>query len=89
MQIEVVGIKFKNSNHIYSFSPNGLNLKQGDYVIVETEKGNDIGVVIKEKEKIDPTSLSSPLKNVLKIATEDMVKQAEIYDKEADKLIIS
>ncbi len=86
MQIEVVGIKFKNSNHIYSFSPNGLNLKQGDYVIVETEKGNDIGVVIKEKEKIDPTSLSSPLKNVLKIATEDMVKQAEIYDKEADKL---
>lgn len=85
MQIEVVGVKFKNSNHIYSFSPNGLTLKVGDYVIVETEKGNDIGVVIKEKESIQPETLLSPLKNVVKIATPEMVKMAEKYDEEAGK----
>lgn len=87
MQIEVVGIKFKNSNHIYSFSPNGLELKQGDYVIVETEKGNDLGVVIKEREMIEPETLTSPLKNVVKKATPEMVKNAEVYDKEAEKLL--
>lgn len=86
MQIEVVGVKFKNSNHIYSFSPNGLELKQGDYVIVETDKGNDLGVVIKEKEQIEPSTLTSPLKNVLEKATEQVVKNAEKYDAEADKL---
>lgn len=86
MQIETVGIKFKNSNHVYSFEPNGLDLKKGDYCIVETEKGADLGVVVKEKEAIDPTTLLSPLKKVLKKATKDMVEKAEIYDKEAEKL---
>ena len=33
MQIEVVGVKFKNSNHIYSFSPNNQMIKKGDYVM--------------------------------------------------------
>jgi len=85
MQIETVGVKFKNSNHIYSFSPNGLELKQGDYVIVETEKGNDLGVIIKEKENIEPSTLLSPLKNVLQKATPEIVEKSEKYNKEAEK----
>lgn len=85
MQVEVVGIKFKNSNHIYSFEPNGHELKNGDYVLVDTEKGTDLGVVVKEKYQIDATSLSSPLKKVLKIASKEMVEKAEEYDKEAQK----
>ena len=85
MQIETVGVKFKNSNHIYSFSPNGLELKQGEYVVVETEKGQDLGVVIKEKEQIDPATLLSPLKNVVQKASKEMVEKAEQYDKEAQK----
>lgn len=66
MQIETVGVKFKNSNHIYSFEPNGLTLKNGDYVLVDTEKGTDLGVIVKEKENIDPSTLMSPLKKVVK-----------------------
>ena len=53
MQVEVVGVKFKNSNHVYSFDPNGLELKMGDYVLVDTEKGTDLGVIIKEKYQTD------------------------------------
>ncbi|MBP3619258.1 MAG: stage 0 sporulation protein [Clostridia bacterium] len=86
MQIETVGIKFKNSNHIYSFDPNGIDLKKGDYCIVDTEKGADIGVVVKEREKIDPSTLVSPLKTVLKKASKEIVEKAEFYDKEAEKL---
>ena len=85
MQVDVVGIKFKNSNHVYSFDPNGIELKKGDYVVVDTEKGNDLGVVVKEKHAIDMADLLSPLKQVVKIATSDMVKKAEEYDKEAEK----
>ena len=85
MQVEVVGIKFKNSNHIYSFDPNGIELKVGDYVIVDTEKGSDLGVVIKQKETIDASTLVAPLKKVIKIATKEVVENAEKYDKEAEK----
>ena len=83
MQIEVVGVKFKSSNNIYSFNPNGLDVKVGDYVIVDTEKGSEMGKVFKTKESVDPSTLSSPLKNVLKIATKEMVEKAEEYDKQA------
>ncbi len=86
MQVEVVGVKFKNGNHIYSFSPNGLKLKCGDYVLVETEKGLDLGVIIKENEVIDASKLVSPLKNVVQIASKSVVEKAEEYDKQAEKL---
>lgn len=86
MQIEVVGVKFKNSNHVYSFSPNNQMIKKGDYVIVETEKGKDLGVVVKTNEMIDAGELVSPLKNVVKVATKEQVKRAEEFDKEAEKL---
>ncbi len=85
MQINVVGVKFKNSNHIYSFSPNGLNVKKGDYVIVETERGEDLGVVVKEQYETTPEELVSALKNIVKIATPEMVKKAEEYDKKASE----
>lgn len=86
MQIETVGVKFKNSNHIYSFSPNGLELKNGDYVVVESDKGGDLGVVVQEKQMIDPSNLVSALKNVVQKATKKMVEDAEKFDLEAEKL---
>ena len=83
MQIEVVGIKFKGSNNVYSFDPNGIDLKTGDWVVVDTEKGSDLGRVFKEKETIDSSTLVAPLKRVLKKAGADMVEKAEKYDKDA------
>ena len=68
MQINVVGVKFKNSNHVYSFSPNGLNLKKGDYDIVQTEKGEDLGVIVKEEYQTNHEDLVLALKNIIKVA---------------------
>lgn len=86
MQIEVVGIKFKSSNHLYSFCPNGLELKRGDYCIVETDKGESLGMVVNEKYNINTDELASPLKNVLKIASKEVVERAEEYNKKAEQL---
>jgi len=77
MQIEVVGVKFKSSHNTYSFSPNGLDLKKGDKVIVESEKGNDIATIVEEKKTVDASSLSDSLKNVLKLASDKEIKMAE------------
>lgn len=77
MQVEIVQAKFRNGVHSYSFSPNGLSLKVGDYVIVDTEKGKDIVRITKERQLIEKENLSEPLKNVLKIATEQELKEAE------------
>ena len=84
MQVEVVGVKFKSSNNTYSFSPNGLELKKGDSVLVESERGNDIGIIATEVHKVDVSSLVDSLKNVLRIAGKDEVKQAKEYEKMAN-----
>lgn len=84
MQVEVVGVKFKSSNNTYSFSPNGLDLKVGDVVLVESEKGNDIALVTKEIHEVDVSSLVDSLKNVVRKASEEEVKKAEEYDKIAN-----
>ena len=40
--VEVVSIKFKNRGKCYFFSPNSLQIRTGDKVIVETAKGLEI-----------------------------------------------
>ena len=68
---EVVGIKFESANRLYYFEINSLKLKKGDNVVVETEKGNQFGRVSTEIKKIEEKDISTPLKKVIRIATEE------------------
>ena len=87
MQIEVVGVKFRNSNHIYSFSPNGLKLKKGDKVLVESERGNDIATVVSEEKIIDASVLTEGLKNVLRLVSREEEEIALQNDKRAKSFL--
>ena len=51
------------------------NLKKGDRVIVETEKGIQIGLVSTDVKKINENDFLSPLKKVLRLANDDELKQ--------------
>ncbi len=84
MQIEVVTAKFAHGNNGYYFSPNGNELKKGDKVFVETEKGKDIVTIVREKEEISADQLPEAIKNVLRLATEEEVKTALENDKKAE-----
>lgn len=81
MQIEIVGVRFKSSQNIYSFSPNGLKLKTGDKVIVETERGEELATIFEEKKLVEANSLNDTLKNVLRLATPKEVQMAIENDK--------
>ncbi|MBQ8909299.1 MAG: stage 0 sporulation protein [Clostridia bacterium] len=86
MQIEVVSARFRNGVHDYWFSPNGLDLKVGDYVIVDTEKGKDIVRITKAIQTIDEGQLEGALKDVLKKASEKEVADAEENSRKASAL---
>ena len=81
MQIDVVSVRFMHGANSYYFSPNGLNIKRGDRVIVEMDKGKDLVTVVDEGKKINAEDLTEPLKNVVKIAAEDEEKKAIENDK--------
>ena len=68
---EVVGVKFKKIGKVYYFSPNKLELKLGDQVIVKTARGTELGEVAMLPREVEDSTLVHPLKKVLRLATEE------------------
>ena len=44
--ILIIGVRFRKSGKVYYFAPNGLDIKKGDHVIVETARGIEYGLVV-------------------------------------------
>ena len=82
---EVVGVRFKKAGKIYYFSPGTLDIKKGDYVIVETSRGIEYGQVVIGVKKVDDDDVVLPLKQVIRIATEEDKKIVEDNKKAAKK----
>ncbi|MHC6181375.1 PSP1 domain-containing protein [Clostridium sp. JNZ X4-2] len=73
--VMVVGVRFKKAGKIYYFSPDNLNIQEGNSVIVETARGIEFGNCVIKPKNIDESDIVPPLKNVLRIATEEDVKK--------------
>lgn len=87
--VEIVVVKFKKSGKLYYFDPAGLKIPRGSYVVVETARGVELGVVTSSNKGISDESIVSPLKPVLRIATQkdlDTAKINEQKEKEAFKI---
>ncbi len=83
----IVGIKFKKPGKTYYFDPQNLELNSGDKVIVETALGDEYGEVIIGNKDVQEESLTTPLKKVLRLATDkDTKSYLENKKKEPDAL---
>ncbi|MDE6060318.1 MAG: stage 0 sporulation protein, partial [Clostridia bacterium] len=81
---EIIGIKFKNSNKIYYFAPNGLTCDEGDEVIVESSRGPEFSVVTIANKDVPESEIVQPLKPVLRKATD--ADRAQLAKNAEDKL---
>lgn len=88
MAHKAVAIQFNYLGKKYYFSTNNLELKIGDYVIVDTIRGLELGEVISNVIDLKDEELVSPLKPVMRLASTDdieqfktnMIDQKEIMD---------
>ena len=81
--IEVVGVRFKKAGKIYYFAPDKLKIKKGDYLVVETARGIELGECIIGVKEIPEEDVVLPLKSVLRIAEDtDILKHKENKSKE-------
>ncbi len=78
---KIIGIKFKDGGKVYYFDPMGNEAKRGEKVVVETARGVEMGEVAMEVSEVDESEIVAPLKPVLRVATENDKKQAEINKK--------
>ena len=68
--IKVIGVRFRHAGKIYYFDPVGLEIKKDDSVIVETARGVEFGTVVSGCHDVPEESIVSPLKPVIRMATE-------------------
>jgi cell fate regulator YaaT (PSP1 superfamily) len=69
--IKVIGVRFKTAGKIYYFDPGDLPIRVGDRVIVETARGVEFGEVVAGPKMVEEDEVVSPLKKVIRLATED------------------
>ena len=78
MELNVVGVVFGDAIKPFYFSPNGLELKRGDKVVVETARGLELGEIAFGTRSVDEEQIVGELRPVVRLASEsDLKKDAE------------
>lgn len=86
---EVIGVRFKRACKIYYFDPGDFEIDGGDEVIVETSRGLGYGWVVLKPHHVEQDEVVSPLRQVVRLATEqdrNKVSEKEQQAKKARKL---
>lgn len=84
--VKVIGVRFLNAGKLYYFDPGTTWATPGDYVLVETTRGIELGEVVMPVHELDETQLVSPLQPVVRLANEQDVqhhKDNKAAEKEA------
>src|SRR5665647_340016 len=83
--VTVIGVRFKKAGKIYYFSPNDIDIQNGNKVIVETVRGIEFGECVIGIKEIKEDDIVSQLKSVIRKATDgDAEKDFENKNKEKE-----
>ncbi len=89
--ITVIGVRFKQAGKIYYFNPGDLDIKKGDFVIVETARGIEFGECVVGIKDLKEGEIVAPLKNVIRKATQediDLNSQNKAKEEEALRICL-
>ncbi len=75
--LKIIGVRFKSVGKVYYFDPKNYKLAIGDKVIVETARGVECGEVAMVDREIDESTFSSPIKPIIRAATEEDLRRIE------------
>jgi cell fate regulator YaaT (PSP1 superfamily) len=78
MTPEILEISFKGNKKDHYFNPKDIKVKPGDFVIVEAEKGVDLGMITKAGRLVTLSNIKGELRSVIRKANEaDLTQQEE------------
>ncbi|MFQ6792463.1 MAG: stage 0 sporulation family protein [Thomasclavelia sp.] len=75
--LKLASVKFKSAGKVYYFSTD-IELEKGEYVVVETARGVELGEISQELRSIEEFNLDTELKQISRRATK---KDVEAYHK--------
>ena len=84
----IVGIRFKKAGKIYYFDAEEIALEAGDYAVVKTSRGMELGHVVIAPGQIQVNDTGESLSPVVRKAEpEDIAKEEELNTKAEEALI--
>lgn len=66
--VNVVGVRFRETGRIYYFDPADFAPEVGEYVVVRTARGLEVGRVVIAPHQVLAQEISEPLKPILRLA---------------------
>ncbi len=91
MLTNIIGVKFKKEGRIYNFDAVDLMVHKNDQVLVNTDNGVALGIVVTDVHRCESHQLPPHLKNILRKATADDLRvreELELLEEEARKYCI-
>ncbi|MDD4027531.1 MAG: stage 0 sporulation family protein [Bacilli bacterium] len=85
--LEVVGVQFNKTGRVYYFSCENFDIKKGQEVIVQTERGIQFAFSITDKLQIEQKKINFPLKSVLRVASLEDKKEYKTNLKDAEEAL--
>jgi len=90
--MKVVGVKFRDHGKIYDYDSTSFTLRERDIVMVETERGPELGFVARTPLERESAYLSKTLKKVIRLADESDMERGQrnlFLEREAKRLCLS
>lgn len=87
--MRAIRVQFKPVGKRYFFGADNFDVKDGDKVVVNTIRGTEMGYCVGEFFDLSEKSLTSELKNIVRIATQDDINNYEKNKSEQDDIIAS
>ena len=82
-----IGLRFKEAGKVYYFDAAGHDLDVGNYVVVETSHGLEIGRVVISADQVIASEIKDSLKPIVRIATpEDLTQWRQLKERAANEL---
>lgn len=83
----VTGVRFLDSGQTYFFDPQQFDLKVGDWVVVDTNRGLEAGRVVIAPSQMLQASLTGTLKPVQRVLSESDIERMDRLKREAAKAV--
>ena len=84
---KVIGVRFKEGGKIYFFDPADIEISKGDYVIVDTARGLECGLVVQGIHTESDDKIVKPLKAVSRIDTKQDIEKLNLNRRDEKKAI--
>lgn len=84
----IAGIRFKRAGKIYYFDAKDIELKAGDYAVVKTSRGMEMGHVVIAPGQIQAAESGEALSPIVRKATPEDIAKTEELDTKAEEALI-